>query len=209
MLRIGCYAKQTKSIQLFNPPPIVYNGALVKFNAVSNISRYIYTSLLQCFGFQGYFKPIGMYTLKTTKDFQSHFTLHVRLPNKFEPYIFHNFIDFEFSIYRIFIVTYFKRLLPPSQQLLVVLLHYILDYPINLSLICFIISLMLDLAYIEYLLCQILSCHHPNNCLFLFILPAEVLLNFFGECTWPGQLSIYRSHKSYNASDNYPTVHIL
>ena len=55
----------------------------------------------------------------------------------------------------------------------------------------FLFALVLNLAYIDYSLCQIWSvymqylhcCDHSNECLFLVIQQAEVLLNFFGECS--------------------------
>ena len=68
--------------------------------------------------------------------------------------------------------------------------HYIMGYIIHLGSMFFLFSLVLNLAYIDYSLCQIWSvhmhylrrCDHSNNCLFLVIQRAEVLLNFFGEC---------------------------
>ena len=68
--------------------------------------------------------------------------------------------------------------------------HYIMGYIINLGSLFFLLSLVLNLAYIDCLLCQIWSvymqylryCDHSNKCLFLVIQQAEVLLNFFGEC---------------------------
>ena len=60
------------------------------------------------------------------------------------------------------------------------------------GLYVFLFSLILNLAYIDYSLCQFWSiyiqflrcCDHSNKCLFLVIQQAEVLLNFFGECTF-------------------------
>ena len=62
------------------------------------------------------------------------------------------------------------------------------------GLYVFLFSLILNLAYIDYSLCQFWSiyiqflrcCDHSNKCLFLVIQQAEVLLNFFGECTFRG-----------------------
>ena len=66
--------------------------------------------------------------------------------------------------------------------------HYIMGYIINLSSLFFLFSFVLNLAYIDYLLCQIWSVYmqylrcfdHFNKCLFLVI--QQVMLNFFGEC---------------------------
>ena len=68
--------------------------------------------------------------------------------------------------------------------------HYIMGYIINLGSMFFLFSLVLNLAYIDYSLCQILSvymqylpcCDHFNKCLFPVNQQAEVLLNFFDEC---------------------------
>ena len=68
--------------------------------------------------------------------------------------------------------------------------HYIMGYIINLGSMSFIFSLVSNLAYIDYSLWQIWSVYmqyirrhyHSNNCLFLVIQQAEVLLNFFGGC---------------------------
>ena len=65
--------------------------------------------------------------------------------------------------------------------------HYIMGYIINWRCMFFLFSLVLNLAYIDHLLCQIWSvymqylrcCDHSNKCLFLVIQQAEVLLNFF------------------------------
>ena len=65
-------------------------------------------------------------------------------------------------------------------------------YITNLDPVCFLFSLVLNLAYIDYSLCQIRSvymqylrcCDYSNKCLFLVIQQAEVLLNFFGECIY-------------------------
>ena len=62
-----------------------------------------------------------------------------------------------------------------------------MGYIINKGSMFFLFSLVLNLAYIDYSLCQILSvymqylrcCDHSNKCLFLVIQQAEVLLNFF------------------------------
>ena len=70
--------------------------------------------------------------------------------------------------------------------------HYIMDYILNLGSMFFLVSLVWNLAYIDYSLCQIWSvymqylqcCDHSKKCLFLVVQQAEVLLNFFGECRW-------------------------
>ena len=66
-----------------------------------------------------------------------------------------------------------------------------MGYIINLGPTFFLLSLVLNLAYIDHSLCQIWSvymqylgrCDYYNNCLLSVIQQAEVLLNFFGECT--------------------------
>ena len=75
--------------------------------------------------------------------------------------------------------------------------HYIMGCIVNLVAIFFLFSLVLNLTYMGYSLCHIWSvymqylrcCDHSNKCLFLVIQQAEVLVNFFGECTifsqWP------------------------
>ena len=65
--------------------------------------------------------------------------------------------------------------------------HYIMGYIINLGSLFFLFSLVLNVVYIDYSLCQIWSVYmqylryfdHSNKCLFLVILQAELLLNFF------------------------------
>ena len=65
--------------------------------------------------------------------------------------------------------------------------HYIIGYIINLGSMFFQFSLVLNLAYIDYSLCQIWSaymqnwrcCDHSDKCLQL-VTPAEGLLNLFG-----------------------------
>ena len=65
--------------------------------------------------------------------------------------------------------------------------HYIMDYITNLGSIFFLLSLVLNLAYIDYSLCQIwgvymqylLCCDYFNKWLCSVIQQAEVLLNFF------------------------------
>ena len=67
-----------------------------------------------------------------------------------------------------------------------------MGYIINLGSMVFLCSLGLNLAYIDYSLCLILSVYmqymwcfdHSNNSFFLAIQQAEVLLNFFGECMY-------------------------
>ena len=65
--------------------------------------------------------------------------------------------------------------------------HYIMGYILNLGSLFFPFSLVLNLAYIDYSLCQIWSVYiqylrcfdHSNKGLFSVIQQAEVLLNFF------------------------------
>ena len=65
--------------------------------------------------------------------------------------------------------------------------HYIMDYIINLGSMFFLVSLVWNLAYIDYSLCQIWSvymqylqcCDHSKKWLFLVVQQAEVLLNCF------------------------------
>ena len=95
ILRNGCYAKQTKSKHFFNPAPITFMGAQVKSSAIANTCWWIQTFKWQCFGFQGHFKPIWVYTRFLMKMV----TLHDRSHNKKGSYIFHISIDFEFGIY--------------------------------------------------------------------------------------------------------------
>ena len=67
-----------------------------------------------------------------------------------------------------------------------------MNYIINSGSMFFIVSLVCYLAYIDYSLCQIWSvytqylqcCAHSKNCLFPVVQQAEVLLNFFGGCTY-------------------------
>ena len=139
MLRTGCYAKQMKSIQFFNPSSVIYIIAQVISSTIANICWLIQTFKNQCCGFQVHFKSILVYDLKTKRDFWS------KCP------------------------------------------HYIMGYKINLGSMFFLLRLVLYLAYIDCLLCQILivymqylrRCDHCNNCLFHVIQQAEVLLNFF------------------------------
>ena len=65
--------------------------------------------------------------------------------------------------------------------------HYIMDYIKNLGSNLLLVSLVWNLAYIDYSLCQIWSvympylqcCDHSKKCVFLVVQQAEVLLNFF------------------------------
>ena len=69
--------------------------------------------------------------------------------------------------------------------------YYIMGHIINLGSIFFLFALVWNLAYFDYSLCPVWSvymqylrcCDHSNKWLFLIIQQAEVLLNFFGECT--------------------------
>ena len=70
--------------------------------------------------------------------------------------------------------------------------HYMMGYIINLGSLFLLFSLVLNLTYIDYSLCQIWSvymqylrcCEHSNKCLFFVIQQTEVLLNFFGGCIY-------------------------
>ena len=84
--------------------------------------------------------------------------------------------------------------------------HYIMDYIIKLGSIFFLFVLVSNLAYIEYLLCQIwsiymqyLRCYdHCNKCLFPVIQLAEVLLNFWrGVYLQIGRLDHVYSHSTH------------
>ena len=139
MLRTGCYVKEMKLIQFFNPPSVMYIIAQVNFSTVANICWLKQTFRKQCCGFQEHFKSKFEHNLKTKRDFWS------KCP------------------------------------------HNIIGNIINLGSMFFIFSLVSNLAYIDYSLCQIWSVYmqymrrydHSNNCLFLVIQQTEVLLNFF------------------------------
>ena len=140
MLCIGCYIKQMKSIQFFNPSSIIYVGAQVNFSAIANIYWLKPTFKYQSNGFRVHFKSILVYNWKTKSGFWS------KCP------------------------------------------HYIMGYKTNLGSIFFLLSMVLDLAYIDYSsLCQIWNvymqylrwCDFLNKYLFLVIQQAEVLLNFW------------------------------
>ena len=126
MLRTGCYVKQMKSIQFFNPSSVIYMRTHVNFSTIANICWLIQTFKYQCCGFQVHFKSILMCNLKTKGDFFYQMsTLHSGLHNKFELYVFPIFIGFEFCIYRLYIVLNLKCMhavfptLWPFQQMLV------------------------------------------------------------------------------------------
>ena len=149
MLRTGCYVKQMKSIQFFNPSSVIYMRAQVNSNTIANICWLIQTFKFQCCGFQMNLKSILVCNLKTKSDFWSKYP------------------------------------------------HYIMGNMIHWSSTVFIFSLVLNLAYIDYSLCQIWRlyiqylrcCDHSNKCLFLVIQQTKVLLNFFGECMLKGTSS--------------------
>ena len=140
MLCTGCYVKEMKSIQLFNPSLVIYMRAQENSSTIGNICWLIQTFKYQCCGFPEHFKLIWLYNLKTNGSF---------------------FLS-KWS-------------------------HYIMGYIINLGPMFFLFPLVLNLAYIDYSLCQIWSvymqylrcCDHSNECLFLVIQQAEVLLTFF------------------------------
>ena len=69
MLRTGCYLKQMKSIQFFNPPSVVQMRARVNSDTIANICWLIQTFKYQCCGFEVHFKLILVYNLKTKGDF--------------------------------------------------------------------------------------------------------------------------------------------
>ena len=71
MLRTGCYVKQMKSIQFFNPSSVIYMRAQVNSSTIVNICWLIQTFKYQCVGFQEHFKSILVYNLKTKRDFWS------------------------------------------------------------------------------------------------------------------------------------------
>ena len=71
MLRTGCYVKQMKSIQFFNPWSVIQMKAQVNSNTIANICWLIQTFKYQCCGFQVHFKSILVYNLKTKRDFGS------------------------------------------------------------------------------------------------------------------------------------------
>ena len=139
MLRTGCYVKQIKSIQFFNPSSVIHMRAHVNSSTIAKSCWLLQTLKYQCWGFQVHFKSSLVYNLKTKSDFWS------KCP------------------------------------------HYIMGYIINLGSLFFLFSLVLNLAYFDYSLCQISSvyiqylryCDHFNKCLFLVIQQAEVLVNFF------------------------------
>ena len=71
MLRTCCYAKRMKSIQFFNPSSVIHMRAQVKSSTIAYICWLIQTFKYQCCGFQGHFKSILVYNLKTESDFWS------------------------------------------------------------------------------------------------------------------------------------------
>ena len=84
------------------------------------------------------------------------------------------------------------------------------NYIINLGFTFFLFSLVSNLAYIYYSLCQIWSvymqysrcCDHSNKCLFLVIQQTEVLLNYFW---WVYVTMKLKFHNSFQAID--PSFH--
>ena len=105
MLRTGCYVKQMKSIQFFNPLSVIYMRALFNNSTIVNICWMIQTFKYQCFGFQVHFKSISVYDMKTKSDFWSkypHYILGYIINCGL--YVFPIFIGFGFGIYRLFIV---------------------------------------------------------------------------------------------------------
>ena len=71
MLRTGCYVKQMRSIQLFDPSSVIQMRAQVNFNTIANICWLKQTFKYQCCGFQVHFKSILVYNFKTKRDFWS------------------------------------------------------------------------------------------------------------------------------------------
>ena len=140
VLRTGCYVKQIKSIQFFNPSSVTYMRPQVNSSTIANICWLIQTFQCQCCMFQVHFTWILVYNLKTKSDFWS------KCP------------------------------------------HYMMGYIMNLGSMHFLLSLVLNLAYIDYSFCVYMQylrcCDHSSNCLFLVIQQAGVLLNFFGECIY-------------------------
>ena len=76
-------------------------------------------------------------------------------------------------------------------------LHYIMGYITNWGFMFFLFSLVLNLVYIGYSLCQsvymqyLRCCDHSNKCFFLVIQQAQVLLNIFGECMYKSELALF------------------
>ena len=60
-----------KSIQFFNPSSVIHMRAQVKSSTIANICWLIQTFKYQCCGFQGHFKSILVYDLKTKSDLWS------------------------------------------------------------------------------------------------------------------------------------------
>ena len=109
MLRTGCYIKQMKSIQFFNPSSVIYMKAQVNSYAIANICWLIQTFKYQCCGFQVHFESILVYNLKPKIRFSIKISiLHNGLYNRLGLYGFSIFIGFEFGIYRVFIVLNLK-----------------------------------------------------------------------------------------------------
>ena len=77
MLRTGCYVKQMKSIQFFNPSSFIQMRAQVNSNSIANICWLIQTFQYQCCGFQVHFKSILVYNLKTKRYFWSTCTHYI------------------------------------------------------------------------------------------------------------------------------------
>ena len=71
MLCTGCYVKQMKSIQFFNPSTLIYMRAQVNSSTIACICWLIQTFKYQCCGFQVHFKSILVYNLKTKSEFWS------------------------------------------------------------------------------------------------------------------------------------------
>ena len=69
MLRTGCYVKQMKSIQFFNPSSVIYMRTLVNSSTIAYICWLIQAFKDQFCGFQMHFKSILVYNLKTKGDF--------------------------------------------------------------------------------------------------------------------------------------------
>ena len=75
MLHTGCYVKQMKSMELFNPSLVIFMRAWVNSSTIVNICWLINTFSYQCVGFQVHLKSILVYNLKSKSDFDQN--LHI------------------------------------------------------------------------------------------------------------------------------------
>ena len=98
------YTAEDFGIQVKVPPAkYVYGchvGEQVNFSAMANTAVFRVTG--------AFWTDSGAQVEDQKRFSQRKVTLHDRLHNKPKPYIFHTFISFEFSIYRVFIVPNLK-----------------------------------------------------------------------------------------------------